>query len=84
MMSKLEAIAIQLANKAAAGDPKAVHTLLYWMTRTSEAEAGIDPDSARPDENDARMMAKLLKRLRQPNGVPPAPDTEEPPASIPA
>lgn len=76
MMSKLDATAIQLANKVAAGDPKAVHTLLYWMTRTAEAEAGIDPGSARPDENDAKIMAKLLRRLGQTNGRPAGSETE--------
>ena len=44
-MSKLEFIAIQMANKAAAGDPKAVNTFLSWMTKTSEAEVSIDPIS---------------------------------------
>ena len=65
MMSKLEAAAIQMANKAAAGDPKAVHMLLYWIMRTSEAVAAIDSVSARPDENDAKMMAQLIARLKR-------------------
>ncbi len=65
MMSKLEAAAIQMANKAAAGDPKAVHMLLYWIMRTSEAVAEIDSVSARPDENDAKMMAQLITRLKR-------------------
>jgi Family of unknown function (DUF5681) len=76
IMSKLEATAIQMANKAAAGDPKAVHTLLYWLTKTSEAEPTIDPGASRPDENDAKMMATILKRLRQTNDLPSAPETE--------
>ncbi len=64
-LSKLEAIAIQMANKAAAGDPKAIHTFLYWMTKTSDAEAALDPGSAPPDESDAKMMAQLLKRMKR-------------------
>ena len=64
-LSKLEAIAIQMANKAAAGDPKAIHTLLYWIPRTSDAEAALDPGSAPPDESDAKMMAQLLKRMKR-------------------
>jgi Family of unknown function (DUF5681) len=75
-LSRIEAMAIQMANKAAAGDPKAVHLFLYWLTKTSDAEAAIHPGSESPDENDAKMMAQLLKRLRQTNGVPPVPDTE--------
>jgi hypothetical protein len=76
IMSKLEATAIQMANKAAAGDPKAVHTLLYWLAKTSEAEPAIDPGASRPDENDAKMMATILKRLRQTNGLPPDSDAD--------
>lgn len=64
-ISKLEAIAIQMANKAAAGDPKATHTFLYWLTKTSDAEAALSPGSAGPDENDAKMMAQLIKRLER-------------------
>ena len=64
-LSKLEAIAMQMANQAAAGDPKAVHTFLHWMTKTSDAEAALDPGVAVPDESDSRMMAQLMRRLKR-------------------
>jgi Family of unknown function (DUF5681) len=81
-MSKLEAIAIQMANKAAAGDPKAVHTFLYWLNKTSEDASTIDPVAGRPEENDVKMMATILKRFRPTNDYPSVSETAQPPREL--
>jgi hypothetical protein len=61
-MTKLEASAHQLANKAASGDLKAINSLLSWsqsLKESQQSEAG-----PALDENDQVTMASILHRLK--------------------
>lgn len=62
-MSKIEASAHQLANKAASGDLKAINILLSWIQSFID---GKQQSQAEPllDENDQATMASVLGRVK--------------------
>lgn len=81
-ITKRKAIAKQLVNKAATGDPKAIPVLLN-ETRQHEAASGVGPGSevlCRPE--DQLVMANIVKRIREAEipatEVPPEPKADEP------
>jgi hypothetical protein len=69
-ITKREAIAKQLVNKAASGDPKAIPVLLN-ETRFHEAEAAAGLSSATMAQEDHLVMANIVRRIREATAVPP-------------
>lgn len=67
-VSKLEAAFMQQANKAAAGDPKAVRLMLDVLTSfqrdSGEEEAGDNADTGRKRQHEA-ILANLKARLKE-------------------
>ena len=62
-MTKFQASAHQLANKAAGGDLKAINSLLSWsqsFNNGNEQQTGPELD-----ENDQATMMSVLKRLKE-------------------
>jgi hypothetical protein len=72
-MTKMEATAVQLSNKAAAGDLRAAREILTWNRLAEEAQTP-DQSSEIVDEADRLVMASLLKRIKQSDSTP----TDEP------
>jgi|ERR1700722_2145501 hypothetical protein len=72
-ITKRKAIAKQLVNKAATGDPKAIPVLLN-QTRLQEARSatGPAPDVLSQSE-DELVMANIVKRIREAEITPPDP-----------
>jgi hypothetical protein len=63
-ISKFEATMLQLTNKAASGDLKAIRELLCWIRSLEDSEQA----SARPpvlQEGDNAVMASIIERIRQ-------------------
>lgn len=84
-ITKRKAIAKQLVNKAATGDPKAIPVLLN-QTRLQEERAPTGPGPevlCRPE--DQLVMANIIKRIRETEITPPEssaePGTDDPPAN---
>lgn len=63
-ISKLEASLIQLFNKAASGDPRAIREALSWVRLYTESQQEGLPSPV-PDEADKAVMESILKRIRQ-------------------
>lgn len=64
-ITKREAVAKQLVNKAAAGDPKAIPVLLN-ETRAYEAAATVDVSSAEvTTSEDQAVMESIVRRIRE-------------------
>ena len=63
-ISKLEAGVMQLWNKAASGDPRAIREALFWLKTSAESEQNNPPSSV-PDEADKVVMESILRRIRQ-------------------
>lgn len=63
-MSKLRAIAKQLVNRAAAGDHRAIRTLIEYDAGEQKRAAGITPPIEMQDEADQAVIAGLLDRLK--------------------
>ncbi len=63
-MTKLEASAAQLSNKAAGGDPRATREMLFWSRQAEEALT-----SARPldevEDADRSVMESILMQIRK-------------------
>jgi Family of unknown function (DUF5681) len=79
-ITKREAIAKQLVNKAASGDPKAIPVLLN-ETRFHEAEAAAGPPSVTMAQEDHLVMANIVRRIREATPVSPEPSDAETPSS---
>lgn len=65
-ISKRKAAAMQLANKAAAGDPKTVPILMQHDIRVQQAQVAAEasqPEAA--SEADRMVMESLIKRIRE-------------------
>lgn len=62
-MSRGEAIALQLVNKAAAGDPKSLAAILHVTRQLDEASAAF-PKEGLGQPEDALVMQSILERLR--------------------
>jgi hypothetical protein len=69
-ITKREATAKQLVNKAASGDPKAIAVLLN-ETRFHEAEAAAGLPSVTTAEEDHLVMANIVRRIREATPVSP-------------
>jgi Family of unknown function (DUF5681) len=63
-VSKLQAILMQLTNKAASGDPRAIREVLYWSNLLAESQQDRLP-APEPSEADERVMASIVERIRQ-------------------
>jgi hypothetical protein len=61
---KFEASAMQLLNKAASGDMRALNTLAMWIRLFQEVVD--EPEKSEPvvNEDDKKVMANVLKRIR--------------------
>jgi Family of unknown function (DUF5681) len=67
-VTKLEAAIKQLANKAASGDLNAMRQLLPVLSVLDDSSADLPP--ARLDNDDQKVMERVLARLAEPfNGV---------------
>ena len=62
-VTKLEAAAMQLSNKAAQGDLRAMRELLPWVQR-SEVAIAAQPGPEYTPEADQKMMQSILKRMK--------------------
>jgi hypothetical protein len=68
-LTKLEAGATQLSNKAAGGDLRAIRELLLWSRQAEEAiTAELPPDAMQ--EADRVVMASLVKRIQSSQNAP--------------
>lgn len=65
-ISKKQAVAKQLVNKAATGDPRAMPVLLN-ENRIHEAHAGRDAASETHDAEDRLVMESIMRRIRDAN-----------------
>ena len=54
---------MQLFNKAASGDMKALQQALYWQ-RTAEESSNLAPSQPLLEESDRAVMLSLVKRLQ--------------------
>jgi hypothetical protein len=85
-ITKRQAVAKQLVNRAAAGDPKAIPVLLH-ETRSYEAEANSGQTQSTPiTQDDQMVMESIVRRIREsaftsdaaaPSGSPPG-DSADP------
>jgi hypothetical protein len=73
-ITKREAVAKQLVNKAASGDSKAIPILLNEARAREKAGIGLGPDPSQRVE-DQQVMSGILERIRRGLGgsIPPAP-----------
>ena len=78
-ISKREAVAKQLVNKAASGDAKAIPILLNEARAREKAGIGLEPDPSQRVE-DQQVMSGILERIRRDlNGsTPPTPQPTAP------
>ena len=75
-ISKKHAVAKQLVNKAASGDPKAISLLLSGERQRDDVVAVAGRDDQEPTQiEDRRVMESMVRRIRQS-----APDIEQPSA----
>ena len=64
VMTKLEAAVMQLVNKAAAGDGKAMHYLCQLVVSAEERSVAVEP-TAQSSETDQKVMANILRRFEK-------------------
>jgi Family of unknown function (DUF5681) len=62
-ITKLEASVTQLANKAAAGDHRAIRELLFWIKTLEDSVQAALP-AAVPHERDHAVMTNIIQRIR--------------------
>jgi hypothetical protein len=77
-LSKYEAAMLQLMNKAASGDLRALQLLLSWFTWRMHSEQESVPTIS-PNESDKFVMASIVDRIRRSG---PTPLTTEPDLSL--
>jgi hypothetical protein len=63
-ISKFEATMLQLTNKAASGDLKAIRELLCWIRSLEDSEQTAIPSPVL-QEGDNAVMASIVERIRQ-------------------
>jgi hypothetical protein len=76
-ISKLEASLIQLSNRAASGELRAIREFVYLVKSLQDAEQS-SPTVAVPHERDRAVMASIIERIRQSE----TPETEVPKAKV--
>jgi len=64
IMTKLEAAIMQLVNKAASGDGKAIHYLCQLVVSVEERSVAVEP-SAQISETDQKVIANILRRFEK-------------------
>jgi hypothetical protein len=64
-MTKLEAIVLQLVNRALSGDSRALKDVLYLQSLCERSEHVNDTLETAPDERDKDVMESLFKRVQQ-------------------
>lgn len=78
MVTKLEAVGLQLVNKALSGDKGAAKDVLNLHSLLEKTEDSKTHTQAAPDENDKEVMARLLKRIREAESPAATEENEEP------
>jgi hypothetical protein len=73
-ITKFEASAMQLMNKAAAGDMRALNTLAGWVRLFQEVVEAPEKSSPLNTEDDKAVMENILKRIRE---IDPEPEGNE-------
>jgi Family of unknown function (DUF5681) len=63
-ITKIEASAVQLSNKAASGDPRATREILLWNRLAEEAQKSDQPPETVSDA-DKTLMTSMMRRIRQ-------------------
>jgi hypothetical protein len=83
-MTRLEAVLLQMTNRALSGDPRTMREFVQFSRLFQEAESN-EPGTSAPSERDAAVMASLLKRMKRAESpvdgtedVQPEIDNEEP------
>jgi hypothetical protein len=66
-ITKFEASAMQLLNKAASGDRRALSTLVPWVRMFQEVVDDTEKLTPLATEDDKAVMASILKRFREIN-----------------
>jgi hypothetical protein len=64
-ITKLEAVMLQLMNKAVSGDQRAAKDVLNLHSLLERVEESKANTEATPDESDKEVMGRLLKRIRE-------------------
>jgi hypothetical protein len=69
IMSKFEAVMVQLVNQAVAGDLRAIGALFTWLTGLSNFGQAVEsvPEA---NEADSLVMTSIVHRIRQPDSLP--------------
>jgi hypothetical protein len=75
-MSKLEAIVLQLANKAISGEDRAAKEILHLHSLYEGMEPNNVPDAV-PHERDLSVMESIAKRIKQSEAQSLEPETEQ-------
>jgi hypothetical protein len=76
-LSKYEAAMLQLLNKSASGDLKAMQLLLGWLTwRVNSEQESVPPIS--PHESDKLVMESIINRIRNSEPEPLSTEPEPP------
>jgi hypothetical protein len=81
-ITKFEATMLQLTNKAASGDLKAIRELLCWIKSLGDSEQTAIPSPVL-HESDNAVMASIVERIRQPEN-PSSDNLTDPAATTPA
>src|SRR6266700_1475337 len=68
-ISKFEATMLQLMNKAASGDLKAIRELLCWTRSLEDSEHAAIPSPVLHERDDA-VMTSIVERIRQSKSLP--------------
>jgi len=64
-ISKLQATAMQLATKAASGDPAAIKQFLDWMDEIEIRAAAAKPSQFPLSETDIEVIRETYERMKQ-------------------
>jgi hypothetical protein len=64
-ITKFEASSTQLLNKAAAGDMRALNTMIPWVRLFQEAVEDSDKPTQFNGEDDQKVMESILKRFQE-------------------
>jgi hypothetical protein len=74
-ITKFEASAMQLLNKASTGDMRALNTIVSWIRLFQEVANEPEKSVSETNEADKAVMESIIKRIRE---IDPQPDTREP------
>jgi hypothetical protein len=74
-ITKFEASAMQLLNKASTGDMRALNTMAAWVRLFQEVVNEPEKPVSETNEADKAVMEGIIKRIRE---IDPQPDAKEP------